>query len=235
MIVAECFQEALKNRWEAVAARFPGKNPGQLQHHFQELLNDINLVKDGCAWPPQIIKDITFQHSPISIPIISHQQQHMTTVTANKAAPPETMLPSSAMAAATREQNEPTNDNRIEHRLLRRATGNNNERKVEHWTQEEHRLFVKGLDEFGKSKWKEISKLYVGTRNPTQVASHAQKYFNHKKKSKGECRRKNIQEKTSMTTDHRIDLCHNLSGLMDERICCKEEEITQARRTHKCE
>ncbi|MED6121596.1 hypothetical protein PIB30_031701 [Stylosanthes scabra] len=172
MIVAECFSEALKNRWEAVAARFPGKTPAQLQLHFQELLNDVNLIRDGCAWPPQMATDITFQHNPLSIPIINHQQ-HMTTVIADKAVPPEIMLPSSAMAAAEREQNQPANNNRIEHRPLRRATGKKNNRKVEHWTKEEHRLFVTGLDKFGRSKWKEISRLYIRTKNPMQVATHA--------------------------------------------------------------
>ncbi|XP_051133372.1 transcription factor MYB1R1-like isoform X2 [Andrographis paniculata] len=43
--------------------------------------------------------------------------------------------------------------------------------------EEEHKLFLIGLHKVGKRDWRGISKNYVKTRTPTQVASHAQKYF----------------------------------------------------------
>lgn len=64
-----------------------------------------------------------------------------------------------------------------------RSTGHN----TGSWTDEEHRLFLEGLEKFGRSKWREISE-YVGTRSRIQVASHSQKFFaktEHKGSSRG--------------------------------------------------
>ncbi|KAK8965638.1 hypothetical protein KSP40_PGU019849 [Platanthera guangdongensis] len=45
------------------------------------------------------------------------------------------------------------------------------------WTEEEHQTFLTGLEKLGKGDWRGISRGFVMTRTPTQVASHAQKYF----------------------------------------------------------
>ncbi|XP_078165018.1 uncharacterized protein LOC144559771 [Carex rostrata] len=45
------------------------------------------------------------------------------------------------------------------------------------WCEEEHRRFLEGLEKLGKGDWRGISRHFVTTRSPTQVASHAQKYF----------------------------------------------------------
>ncbi|XP_074285618.1 transcription factor MYBS3-like [Silene latifolia] len=50
-------------------------------------------------------------------------------------------------------------------------------KKGKPWTEEEHRLFLIGLQKLGKGDWRGIARSYVISRTPTQVASHAQKYF----------------------------------------------------------
>ena len=45
------------------------------------------------------------------------------------------------------------------------------------WTEKEHMDFLAGLNMLGKGDWSGISMYFVKTRSPSQVASHAQKFF----------------------------------------------------------
>lgn len=45
------------------------------------------------------------------------------------------------------------------------------------WSESEHLAFITGLKKLGKGNWRGISRYYVPSRTPTQVASHAQKHF----------------------------------------------------------
>ncbi|KAF5749850.1 transcription factor DIVARICATA [Tripterygium wilfordii] len=65
------------------------------------------------------------------------------------------------------------------------------------WTEDEHRLFLLGLDKYGKGDWRSISRNFVVSRTPTQVASHAQKYFNRLNSNKDR-RRSSIHDITSV-------------------------------------
>ncbi|KAK4753743.1 hypothetical protein SAY87_001847 [Trapa incisa] len=63
------------------------------------------------------------------------------------------------------------------------------------WTEEEHRMFLVGLQRYGKGDWRSISRNAVVSRTPTQVASHAQKYFLRRlKPAKREKKRPSIHD-----------------------------------------
>ncbi|KFK40215.1 hypothetical protein AALP_AA3G345600 [Arabis alpina] len=93
--------------------------------------------------------------------------------------------------------------------VVHASSGRNRERKRgTPWTEEEHRLFLTGLHKVGKGDWRGISRNFVKTRTPTQVASHAQKYFLRRTNQNRRRRRSSLFDLTPDSTP--------LEGIMEE-------------------
>ncbi|XP_022751730.1 transcription factor MYBS3-like [Durio zibethinus] len=88
-------------------------------------------------------------------------------------APPSSPSPSSSRVSID-ENSDKTSIDYLSDGLMGRSP---DRKKGVPWTEEEHRTFLLGLEKLGKGDWRGISRDFVTTRTPTQVASHAQKYF----------------------------------------------------------
>lgn len=60
-----------------------------------------------------------------------------------------------------------------------------------------YRRFLMGLQVHGKGDWRNISRNFVVTKTPTQVASHAQKYYARQHSDGKEKRRPSIHDITT--------------------------------------
>ncbi|XP_010468102.1 PREDICTED: transcription factor DIVARICATA-like [Camelina sativa] len=87
-----------------------------------------------------------------------------------------------------------------DYKSLKEVTQSNNKVKEKAkgnpWTAEEQRLFLEGLEKFGKGDWKNISRECVKSKNPMQVASHAQKYYIRQNSDRKKGKRSSIHDMT---------------------------------------
>ncbi|KAK6936233.1 SANT/Myb domain [Dillenia turbinata] len=90
----------------------------------------------------------------------------------------------------------------------KRKVGEAERKKGVPWTEEEHRLFLIGLQRYGKGDWRSISRNAVVSRTPTQVASHAQKYYLRLNSAKKEKKRSSIHDIGSVDNTNSMSMAN---------------------------
>ncbi|XP_061356703.1 transcription factor DIVARICATA-like [Gastrolobium bilobum] len=89
------------------------------------------------------------------------------------------------------------------------------------WTEEEHRRFLMGLIKYGKGDWRNISRNFVITKTPTQVASHAQKYYIRQKLSGG----KESKRRPSIHDITIVNLAETTTSDQDKHLLFNESHM----------
>ncbi|XP_061354284.1 transcription factor SRM1-like [Gastrolobium bilobum] len=160
--------EDASDRWEKIAADVPGKTVEEIKQHYELLVYDINQIESGCVPLPSYNSSSEGTTSQASDEGIGKKGAHL--------------------GQHNSESNHGTKASRSDQER----------RKGIAWTEEEHRLFLQGLDKYGKGDWRSISRNFVVSRTPTQVASHAQKYFIRLNSMNRDRRRSSIHDITSV-------------------------------------
>jgi SHAQKYF class myb-like DNA-binding protein len=150
--------------WVQLQEQIPQKSVHDIKCHFSKLEEDVRNIEAGLVPLPEynddddrVTAEITFNFSPTKKSVT---------------------MPAMPPPAAPRDVSPPAPPAKKSKAAPAAKSGGDQERrKGVPWTEEEHRLFLLGLAKFGKGDWRSISRNFVVSRTPTQVASHAQKYF----------------------------------------------------------
>lgn len=161
--------EDSEDRWEKIAADIPGgKSVEEIKNHYELLLEDLERIDSGVVPLPSYTSSL------------DDSESH-------------------AGDVGTSKKGGNTGQNTSESNHGGKASKAEQERrKGIAWSEDEHRLFLLGLEKYGKGDWRSISRNYVVTRTPTQVASHAQKYFIRMNSMNKDRRRSSIHDITSV-------------------------------------
>ncbi|XP_031102594.1 transcription factor DIVARICATA-like [Ipomoea triloba] len=162
------FDKDTPDRWHNVAAMIPGKTVNDVIRQYRELVADVSDIEAGLIPIPGYATSHSFTLEWVD----SHSHGGYDAYR-QFYAPPGKRSNSSRSSDHERKKGVP-------------------------WTEEEHRQFLLGLKKYGKGDWRNISRNFVTSRTPTQVASHAQKYFIRQLSGGKDKRRSSIHDITTV-------------------------------------
>ncbi|KAF1870077.1 hypothetical protein Lal_00017657 [Lupinus albus] len=201
----KAFESALVNhpedapdRWEKIVDDVPGKTIEEIKQHYELLVEDINQIESGCVPLPSYNSSLEGSASRSSDEGAGKKGGHQNSGS-----------------------NHGTNTSRSDQERRKGIAWTEDEHRqifpfdscdcfsvktqntdfcgmIFCFSWYERRLFLLGLEKYGKGDWRSISRNLVLTRNPTQVASHAQKYFIRLNSMNKDRRRSSIHDITSI-------------------------------------
>eukprot|EP00249_Psilotum_nudum_P016606 c25902_g2_i1 orf=237-1244(+) len=173
------------DRWECIAALVPGKDASSVKDHYDLLVEDVDGIEAGrIPLPPYLFSSPSTVDGAAEPLVASGESSSVRKGGSLNAG-------QSPAAGAT------SNGTCGNGKGTSSKSSDQERRKGIPWTEEEHRLFLLGLDKYGKGDWRSISRNFVISRTPTQVASHAQKYFIRLNSMNKDRRRSSIHDITS--------------------------------------
>uniref|UniRef100_A0A0C9QP74 TSA: Wollemia nobilis Ref_Wollemi_Transcript_15112_1583 transcribed RNA sequence n=1 Tax=Wollemia nobilis TaxID=56998 RepID=A0A0C9QP74_9CONI len=161
--------------FEKVAKCLPGKRAEEVRRHYEVLVEDVRVIEAGWIEVPMYLQTSYTPDGLSGLELSPTAGGAAEATTASK--PPFSVKGGSNTKSSDQER-----------------------KKGVPWTEEEHRLFLMGLNKYGKGDWRSISRNFVISRTPTQVASHAQKYFLRLGSGNKEKKRSSIHDITSVNT-----------------------------------
>nr|GLL31847.1 transcription factor DIVARICATA-like isoform X2 [Ipomoea trifida] len=198
------YPEDLSDRWEKIAADVPGKSLKEVKLHYEILMDDVSRIESGC----------------VPLPYYDSSSDSLTSQDDKKGGNSGQGNNDSHHGKSTRsdqerrkgiawteEEHRATSPTRRVHFSVSRIKLDAREVNkrgcwsptVAYWSRGKW-LFLLGLDKYGKGDWRSISRNFVVTRTPTQVASHAQKYFIRLNSMNKDRRRSSIHDITSVNS-----------------------------------
>ncbi|KAL8027130.1 hypothetical protein ABFX02_14G075300 [Erythranthe guttata] len=177
------FDESTPDRWHRVAEMVPGKTVRDVIRQYKELEDDVSSIEAGLIPVPGYAAAASLPPPP---PPPSSSSSPFTLEWGSAHAGFEGFRQSYVIAGGGGRKSSSARPSEQERK------------KGVPWTEEEHKLFLLGLKKYGKGDWRNISRNFVISRTPTQVASHAQKYFIRQLSGGKDKRRASIHDITTV-------------------------------------